>query len=543
MQEALALGIRTIIDVVPNHVSDQHAWFQAALAAGPGSPERERFWFRDGVGPGRRRDAQPLGEPVRRRDLDPHHEPRRHPRPVVPAPVHPRAARPQLEPPRRAPRARGHPPVLVRPRRRRRAHRLGGAAHQGPRARRGAREPRTGRAPEPGPRRAARRLPRLARRRRQLPRHARAGRRDLASGCRPLRRLPAPRRAAHGLQFRLPGPPVVGAGAPREHRPDPHRARAGAGALDLGAQQPRRHASRDAVRPRRLVVRVPQQALRHLLRPRARHPPRAGRGPPDGGPPRIALHLPGRRARAARGRGHPARAAPGPDALPVAGRRPGPGWMPRAASLERHRSAVRVQQRARDRGALAPAARGLGARYTVEVEAHDPRSMLSLYRAALGIRKDSRGAGRRPARPGSTSAPDALAFQRGDDFLCITNFADQPLALPSGAALVLASEELTAAAGRASPRLHGVAAHTARSSWRPHHRKERHDDEVTPQGARCNRSARDDRRRSLAAPPEQAGAERPRSASPRSRREPTPQPTKRSRRRRPSSRSSTPTST
>ena len=49
--EALALGIRTIIDIVPNHVSDQHPWFQAALAAGPGSPERERFWFHPGAGP------------------------------------------------------------------------------------------------------------------------------------------------------------------------------------------------------------------------------------------------------------------------------------------------------------------------------------------------------------------------------------------------------------------------------------------------------------------------------------------------------------
>lgn len=47
IREALALGIRTIIDVVPNHVSDQHPWFRAALAAGPGSPERERFWFVD----------------------------------------------------------------------------------------------------------------------------------------------------------------------------------------------------------------------------------------------------------------------------------------------------------------------------------------------------------------------------------------------------------------------------------------------------------------------------------------------------------------
>src|SRR5918993_1949038 len=49
--EALALGIRTIIDIVPNHVSSEHAWFRAALAAGPGSPERERFWFHPGTGP------------------------------------------------------------------------------------------------------------------------------------------------------------------------------------------------------------------------------------------------------------------------------------------------------------------------------------------------------------------------------------------------------------------------------------------------------------------------------------------------------------
>ncbi|GAA4736968.1 glycoside hydrolase family 13 protein [Isoptericola chiayiensis] len=48
--EARALGIRTIVDVVPNHVSDQHAWFREALEAGPGAPERDRFWFRDGRG-------------------------------------------------------------------------------------------------------------------------------------------------------------------------------------------------------------------------------------------------------------------------------------------------------------------------------------------------------------------------------------------------------------------------------------------------------------------------------------------------------------
>jgi alpha-glucosidase len=48
--EARALGIRTIVDVVPNHVSDQHPWFRAALASTPGSPERSRFWFRSGRG-------------------------------------------------------------------------------------------------------------------------------------------------------------------------------------------------------------------------------------------------------------------------------------------------------------------------------------------------------------------------------------------------------------------------------------------------------------------------------------------------------------
>ncbi|MFK4145025.1 alpha-amylase family glycosyl hydrolase [Streptomyces sp. NPDC004065] len=48
--EARELGIRTIVDIVPNHVSDQHPWFRAARAAGPGSPERELFHFRPGRG-------------------------------------------------------------------------------------------------------------------------------------------------------------------------------------------------------------------------------------------------------------------------------------------------------------------------------------------------------------------------------------------------------------------------------------------------------------------------------------------------------------
>ena len=47
---ARELGIRTIVDIVPNHIAASHPWFAQALAAGPGSPERDRFFFRPGRG-------------------------------------------------------------------------------------------------------------------------------------------------------------------------------------------------------------------------------------------------------------------------------------------------------------------------------------------------------------------------------------------------------------------------------------------------------------------------------------------------------------
>ncbi|MGQ1795925.1 glycoside hydrolase family 13 protein [Kocuria oceani] len=47
---AHGLGIRIIVDIVPNHTSDQHPWFQEALAAPAGSPARGRYIFRDGTG-------------------------------------------------------------------------------------------------------------------------------------------------------------------------------------------------------------------------------------------------------------------------------------------------------------------------------------------------------------------------------------------------------------------------------------------------------------------------------------------------------------
>ena len=44
-------GMKVIVDIVPNHSSDQHPCFQEALASGKGSPARDRYLFRDGKGP------------------------------------------------------------------------------------------------------------------------------------------------------------------------------------------------------------------------------------------------------------------------------------------------------------------------------------------------------------------------------------------------------------------------------------------------------------------------------------------------------------
>ncbi|WP_031508526.1 glycoside hydrolase family 13 protein [Streptomyces megasporus] len=50
IRDAHELGLRVIVDVVPNHSSDRHEWFQRALREGPGSPLRDRYHFRPGRG-------------------------------------------------------------------------------------------------------------------------------------------------------------------------------------------------------------------------------------------------------------------------------------------------------------------------------------------------------------------------------------------------------------------------------------------------------------------------------------------------------------
>ena len=52
IRDAHDLGLRIIVDLVPNHSSDQHEWFKRAVAEGPGSPLRDRYHFRAGKGAG-----------------------------------------------------------------------------------------------------------------------------------------------------------------------------------------------------------------------------------------------------------------------------------------------------------------------------------------------------------------------------------------------------------------------------------------------------------------------------------------------------------
>jgi alpha-glucosidase len=78
---------------------------------------------------------------------------------------------------------------------------------------------------------------------------------------------------------------------------------------------------------------------------------------------------------------------------------------------------------------------------TVEAQAADPGSMLSLYRSALGLRRSDPDL-RTERFAWLRSDPAVLAFGRGDRFVAIANLGSTPVAAPSGGELLLSSHEL-----------------------------------------------------------------------------------------------------
>ncbi len=214
IEEAHAEQIRIIIDLVPNHCSSEHPWFVEALAAQPGAAARDLFWFRPGRGPDG--DLPPndwesiFGGPAWTRTSTVDGTPGEWYLHLFAS----EAAGLQLVEPQGARGVRGHPAVLVRPRRGRRADRLGRAAGEGPGAGRLRRDHRVrpGRAPLHRPGRRARHLPRLARGRRRVPGRPGPDRRDLAARPGAVHPLPATGRDALGVQLPVPG---VAPGTPR----------------------------------------------------------------------------------------------------------------------------------------------------------------------------------------------------------------------------------------------------------------------------------------------------------------------------------------
>ena len=445
--EARELGIRTIVDVVPNHVSSEHPWFHAALAARPGSAERARFWFR----PGRGEDGAdpPNGWQsifggsawTRVEDGDwylhlfaPEQPDLNWTHPDVWA-EHEDVLRFWFD--------RGVAGV-----------RIDSAALlvKDPGARRGDARPRAGRAPVHGSRRAARDLPRLARDRRRLRRAARARRRDLAARRRAARALPAAGRAAHRVQLRLPRLPLGARADARVDRDGARRARAGRRAADVGALEPRRHAAGHALRARGHVVLV--------------------RGRRAGTPTDLARGT--RRARAA---ALLSMALPGsmyvyqgeelglPEVEDIpADRRQDPMWL-RSGGVDPGRDGCRVPLPwAGDEPPYGFSPDGA----TPWLD--QPARLGAADRRGAERRRQSRcssstapGCGMRRAAPWGEAvtlqwlpaSDGVLAFQRGDRFVCLVNFGPDPVELPADAEVLIASNEL---ARRCRPtRHHGLA--------------------------------------------------------------------------------------
>jgi alpha-glucosidase len=79
--------------------------------------------------------------------------------------------------------------------------------------------------------------------------------------------------------------------------------------------------------------------------------------------------------------------------------------------------------------------------YTVEAQTGDEHSMLELYRSALRLRRANPALGDGSLR--WVDAPDGvLMFEREPGFRCVVNLGDEPVALPEGVEVLLASAAL-----------------------------------------------------------------------------------------------------
>ncbi len=370
-----AAGIKLIVDIVPNHSSNRHEWFQEALAV-PARLRRARaLHLPRRQGRERRDPAVGLGVRLRRPRLGAHHRTGRHPRPVVPAHLRQGAAGPELGQPRSPRRLPQDPALLVRPRRGRLPRRRRPRAHQGPhraaavqgRAERGQQRHRRLRrrlAPVLGPRRGPRDLRRVARglqrvqpaahrRRRgvgprQPPRAATPAprawaRRSTSTSCRPTSTPTSSARSSPGTSPRPPSP------APRPPGCSPTTTSSGTPPATAcpraAASTPRARTARAGCWPAAPAEELDVEL--GLRRARAAT--------------LLMLALPGsaylyqgEELGPAGGRGHPRRRAPGPHVLPQQGRGDRPRRLPRAAAVDRRGQLLRLRRRRR-----APAAAGV----------------------------------------------------------------------------------------------------------------------------------------------------------------------------------------
>ena len=428
--EAHALGLRILIDLVPNHCSWEHPWFKAALAAGKGSPERDLFWFRDGkegglpptnwpaaFGGGAWQQIEDGQWYLHLFDISQPDWNWDNPKVIeefdailrfwfdrgvdgfridVADSMAKDAALPDV------PLHNGEPT---------REKYVGNPFYD-----------------QPGVHTIHQRWRAIADEYADTPQGPRvfvAG--GVAVAGRAAGAVRAAERTAFRVQLRRTAVCVGREGVARGHRPHHGQPVGRRGTGDLGAEQPRHDPAPHPVRP------GPAGGAggcgRRTDRPGARPAPRPGRGAARAGAAGRRVHLPGRRARSARGRG-PARRKSWTT----------PIWE-RSGHTVRGRDGCRVPDpvvRLRAAVRLRP---GTGQPWlpqpadwsplTAEAQAPDPDSHLNLYKAALRIRREHPALGEGRLAWDEDAPPGVLSFTRDPSFRCVVNLGDTPVDLPT----------------------------------------------------------------------------------------------------------------